>query len=139
MEDLLNLGHMLSIHARLSPGLTGAGDLDRSISLATSNDCVCRLAGTLLDPSRKNFDQDPCRIRRVIHLASTNPSHHDARTARGSSRAASSQPSHEAVPSDAKPSPAWGVSDLQSLAAWDDAEREWRVLPEVFRNGDVAV
>ena len=60
MEDLLNLGHMLSIHARLSPGRTGAGDLDRSISLATSNDCVCRLAGTLLDPSRKNFDQDPC-------------------------------------------------------------------------------
>jgi hypothetical protein len=79
MEDLLNLGHMLSIHARLSPGRTGAGDLDRSISLATSNDCVCRLAGTLLDPSRKNFDQDPC-VRTLAEsdasFTSLVPTHH---------------------------------------------------------------
>src|SRR5664279_207728 len=113
MKDLLNLGQMLSVHARLSPGRIGASDL-RSMSLATSNECACRLTNTLLGRSRKNFDSDHCvrtlaESHPVIHLASSNPSHHDVGTAGGSSRAASSRPSHEAVSSDAKTNPARGV------------------------------
>src|ERR1700722_11630024 len=144
MEDLLNLGHMLSIHARLSPGRTGAGDLDRSISLATSNDCVCRLAGTLLDPSRKNFDQDPC-VRTLAEsdasFTSLVPTPHIMMpglpaAVRARHRLNRATKRYRRMQSRVQP---WGVSDLQSLAAWDDAEREWRVPPEVFRNGDVAV
>lgn len=116
MKDLLNLGQMLSVHARLSPGRMGASDL-RSMSLATSNECACRLTNTLLGRSRKNFDSDHCvRTLAESHASFTSlvPTHHimmpdDAGTAGGSSRAASSRPSHEAVPSDAKTSPAWGV------------------------------
>ncbi|MBV8850578.1 MAG: AMP-binding protein [Methylobacteriaceae bacterium] len=48
MKDLLNLGQMLSVHARLSPGRTGARDLERSMSFWQWNDRACRLANALL-------------------------------------------------------------------------------------------
>ena len=60
---------MLSVHARLSPGRIGASDL-RSMSLATSNECACRLTNTLLGRSRKNFNSDHC----VRTLARSHPS-----------------------------------------------------------------
>ena len=48
MKDLLNLGQMLSVHARLSPGRIGARDLERSMSFWQWNDRACRLANALL-------------------------------------------------------------------------------------------
>jgi hypothetical protein len=144
MKDLLNLGQMLSVHARLSPGRTGASDLDRSMSLATLNECACRLAGTLLYPSRKNFDSDHC-VRTLaesdVSFTSLVPTHHVMMpglpaAVRARHRLNRATKRYGRMQSRVQP---WGVSDLQSLAAWDGAEREWRVPPEVFRNGDVAV
>ena len=48
MKHLLNLGQMLSVHARLSPGRLGVRDLERSMSFATWNERACRLANALL-------------------------------------------------------------------------------------------
>jgi len=48
VNDLLNLGQMLSVHARLSPGRIGARDLERSMSFWQWNDRACRLANALL-------------------------------------------------------------------------------------------
>jgi fatty-acyl-CoA synthase len=48
VKDLLNLGQMLSVHARLSPGRIGARDLERSMSFWQWNDRACRLANALL-------------------------------------------------------------------------------------------
>jgi hypothetical protein len=79
MEDLLNLGHMLSVHALLSPGQTGASDLDGSMSLLTLNECAGRLASTLLGLSRKNFDPDHCvgtLAESDALLTSLVPTHH---------------------------------------------------------------
>src|SRR5215210_8000647 len=48
MKDLLNLGQMLSAHARLSPNRIGARDLDRAMTFAQWNERSCRLANALL-------------------------------------------------------------------------------------------
>jgi acyl-CoA synthetase (AMP-forming)/AMP-acid ligase II len=48
MKDLLTLGQMLSVHARLSGDRLGARDLDRSLTFAGWNDRACRLANALL-------------------------------------------------------------------------------------------
>ncbi len=48
MQDLLNLGQILSVHARLSPNRVGARDLDREMSFAQWNERSCRLANALL-------------------------------------------------------------------------------------------
>ena len=130
MKDLLNLGQMLSVHARLSPGRIGASDLDRSMSLSTSNECGCRLASTLLGRSRKNFDPDHC----VRTLAESDASftwlvatHHIMMpglpaAVRARHRLDRATKRYRRMQRRVQP----GVSDLQSLAAWDDAEREWR-------------
>ena len=44
MKDLLNLGQMLSVHARLRPEKIGARDLERSMTFAQWNARACRLA-----------------------------------------------------------------------------------------------
>ena len=46
--DLLNIGAMLSAHARLLPGKTGARDLERSLTFHQWNARACRLANALL-------------------------------------------------------------------------------------------
>jgi acyl-CoA synthetase (AMP-forming)/AMP-acid ligase II len=48
MKELLNLGQMLAVHARLSPHRIGARDLDRTMSFAQWNERACRLANALL-------------------------------------------------------------------------------------------
>ena len=129
MKDILNLGQMLSVHARLSPGRMGASDL-RSMSLATSNECACRLTNTLLGRSRKTFDSDHCvRILAESHASFTSlvPTHRIMMpglpaAARARHRLDRATKRYRRMQRRVQP----GVSDLQSLAAWDDAEREWR-------------
>ena len=48
MKHLLDLGQMLSVHARLSRDRLGARDLDRSLTFGQWNDRSCRLANALL-------------------------------------------------------------------------------------------
>ncbi len=48
MKDLLNLGQMLSVHARLSPDKVGARDLSRQMTFRQWNGRACRLAHALL-------------------------------------------------------------------------------------------
>jgi acyl-CoA synthetase (AMP-forming)/AMP-acid ligase II len=48
MQELLSLGQMLSVHARLSGERVGARDLDRSLTFAQWNQRSCRLANALL-------------------------------------------------------------------------------------------
>lgn len=48
MQDLLTLGQMLSVHARLLGERPGAGDLERSMSFRQWNERSCRLANALL-------------------------------------------------------------------------------------------
>lgn len=47
MKDLLNLGQMLSVHARLSGNRVGARDLSREMTFTQWNDRACRLANGL--------------------------------------------------------------------------------------------
>ena len=48
MTELLTLGQMLSVHARLSPDKTGARDLERAMTFREWNSRACRLANALL-------------------------------------------------------------------------------------------
>ena len=48
MRELLTLGRMLSVHARLYPERAGARDLERSMSFRQWNQRACRLANALL-------------------------------------------------------------------------------------------
>lgn len=48
MKNLLTLGQMLSVHARLSPDRIGATDLDRAVTFGQWNERACRLANALL-------------------------------------------------------------------------------------------
>ena len=48
MKNLLDLGQMLSCHARLSPQRIGARDLERSMTFRQWNSRACRLANALL-------------------------------------------------------------------------------------------
>src|SRR3954453_23902587 len=48
MKDLLTLGQMLAVHARLSPDRIGARDLDRAMTFGQWNERSCRLANALL-------------------------------------------------------------------------------------------
>jgi len=48
MKDLLNLGQMLSVHARASGQRVGARDLSREMTFTQWNDRSCRLANALL-------------------------------------------------------------------------------------------
>ena len=48
MKDVLSIGQMLSVHARLRPNDLGAHDLDRSLTFAQWNRRACRLANALL-------------------------------------------------------------------------------------------
>jgi len=57
MQDVLNLGEMLSVHARLRPNDTGARDLDRSLSFLQWNRRACRLANALLGLGLKKGDR----------------------------------------------------------------------------------
>lgn len=47
MIELLTLGQMLSVHARLRPNQMGARDLDRTLTFAQWNNRACRLANAL--------------------------------------------------------------------------------------------
>ncbi|HEY5718989.1 MAG TPA: AMP-binding protein, partial [Gammaproteobacteria bacterium] len=47
MKELLTLGQMLSVHARLNPAKTGARDLERSLTFLEWNRRACRLANAL--------------------------------------------------------------------------------------------
>jgi fatty-acyl-CoA synthase len=57
MKDLLTLGQMLSVHARLSGDRLGARDLDRSLTFARWNDRACRLANGLLGLGLRKGDR----------------------------------------------------------------------------------
>jgi acyl-CoA synthetase (AMP-forming)/AMP-acid ligase II len=48
MRELLTLGQMLAVHARLHGERTGAADLERTLSFARWNARACRLANALL-------------------------------------------------------------------------------------------
>jgi fatty-acyl-CoA synthase len=48
MKELLNLGQMLAVHARVSRDRVGARDLDRSLTFGQWNERSCRLANALL-------------------------------------------------------------------------------------------
>ena len=48
MKTVLDLGQMLTAHARLSPQRIGARDLDRSMTFHQWNARACRLANALL-------------------------------------------------------------------------------------------
>ena len=48
MTELLTLGQMLSVHARLSPHKIGARDLERAMTFREWNSRACRLANALL-------------------------------------------------------------------------------------------
>src|SRR5271154_6581333 len=48
MKSVLDLGQMLTAHARLSPQRIGARDLDRSMTFHQWNARACRLANALL-------------------------------------------------------------------------------------------
>ena len=48
MKTVLNLGQMLTAHARLSPDRMGARDLERSMTFRQWNARACRLANALL-------------------------------------------------------------------------------------------
>ena len=47
MTELLTLGQMLSVHARLSPDKIGARDLERAMTFRDWNTRACRLANAL--------------------------------------------------------------------------------------------
>ena len=55
--DLLNIGTMLSAHARLFPGKTGARDLERSLTFRQWNARACRLANALLGLGLRKGDR----------------------------------------------------------------------------------
>src|ERR1700760_3989994 len=57
MKDVLNVGQMLSVHARLRPNDLGARDLDRSLTFAQWNRRACRLANALLGIGLKKGDR----------------------------------------------------------------------------------
>ena len=57
MKELLNLGEMLSVHARLHPDRTGARDLERSMTFHQWNGRACRLANALLGLGLKKGDR----------------------------------------------------------------------------------
>ena len=57
MKDVLNVGQMLSVHARLRPNDLGAQDLDRSLTFAQWNQRTCRLANALLGIGLKKGDR----------------------------------------------------------------------------------
>src|SRR5271166_6378094 len=57
MKNVLNLGQMLSVHARLQPNALGARDLDRSLTFAQWNQRACRLANALLGIGLKPGDR----------------------------------------------------------------------------------
>ncbi len=48
MKELLTLGQMLSVHARLAPDRLGVRDLERSMTFRLWNARACRLANALL-------------------------------------------------------------------------------------------
>ena len=48
MKELLTIGQMLAVHARLSPDKVGARDLERAMTFRQWNQRACRLANALL-------------------------------------------------------------------------------------------
>lgn len=48
MRELLTLGQMLAVHARVFPNRTGARDLERAMTFRQWNERACRLANALL-------------------------------------------------------------------------------------------
>jgi fatty-acyl-CoA synthase len=57
VKDVLNIGQMLSVHARLRPNDLGARDLDRSLTFEQWNRRACRLANALLGIGLKKGDR----------------------------------------------------------------------------------
>ena len=57
MKEVLSIGQMLSVHARLRPNDLGAHDLDRSLTFAQWNRRACRLANALLGIGLKKGDR----------------------------------------------------------------------------------
>jgi fatty-acyl-CoA synthase len=57
MKDLLTLGQMVAVHARLQPERTGARDLERSMSFDLWNRRACRLANALLGIGLRKGDR----------------------------------------------------------------------------------
>ncbi len=57
MKELLHVGQMLSVHARLRPNDLGARDLERSLTFSQWNQRTCRLANALLGIGLKKGDR----------------------------------------------------------------------------------
>ena len=55
--DLLNIGAILSVHARFSPDKAGARDLERTLTLRKWNARSCRLANALLGLGLRKGDR----------------------------------------------------------------------------------
>jgi fatty-acyl-CoA synthase len=57
MRNVLNLGQMLTAHARLSPQRIGARDLERSMTFSQWNARACQLANALLGLGLRKGDR----------------------------------------------------------------------------------
>ena len=57
MRNVLTLGQMLTVHARLHPSRMGARDLERSMTFLQWNSRACRLANGLLGLGLKKGDR----------------------------------------------------------------------------------
>ena len=57
MNDLLTIGQMLAVHARLLPEKVGARDLERAMTFRAWNGRSCRLANALLGLGLKKGDR----------------------------------------------------------------------------------
>jgi fatty-acyl-CoA synthase len=57
MKNVLTLGQMLTVHARLHPNRMGARDLERSMTFLQWNSRACRLANGLLGLGLKKGDR----------------------------------------------------------------------------------
>ena len=57
MKNVLTLGQMLTVHARLHPSRMGARDLERSMTFLQWNSRACRLANGLLGLGLKKGDR----------------------------------------------------------------------------------
>src|SRR5690242_20508298 len=57
MKELLTIGQMLSVHARLMPERSGARDLERAMTFRRWNERSCRLANALLGLGLRKGDR----------------------------------------------------------------------------------
>ena len=58
MSQMLHLGEIIAMNARLFPGKTGGRDLHRSMTFRQWNNRACRLANALIGLGLEKGDQD---------------------------------------------------------------------------------